>query len=314
CRRTPAPRRGGRSSGPMPRSTRGTSKGPTTAGAGGGASSRTTSWWCRTSRWRSCEMCRRRSTKKTAARSPSPGTGVSTTPGPGRWRSPGTCMGRAAPGASCSPTGSIGRPAPARSPGAATSGWCRNTPSCTPTGWSATRRWVRPDSLVTSTRPSGSSLRTAGAAALCVAAGLGWSLGSRTTAAAPPPPQGAPGPVPRVPLEVTGATRIEYDDATKRWTFSGARVVVVRGTLRVEAPEIGYGERAREVVLPRGGTVWTPTLEVGADRLAALLDTRHVTAEGHVVGRFAGEEPEGQRTRWGTFAADRVEADDRPDL
>ncbi|TMI80370.1 MAG: hypothetical protein E6H04_08745 [Bacillati bacterium ANGP1] len=169
--------------------------------------------------------------------------------------------------------------------------------------------------MVTSTRPSGSSLRTAGAAALCVAAGLGWSLGSRATAAAPPPPQGAPGPVPRVPLEVTGATRIEYDDATKRWTFSGARVVVVRGTLRVEAPEIGYSERAREIVLPRGGTVRTPTLEVGADRLAALLDTRHVTAEGHVVGRFAGDgEPGGQRTRWGTFAADRVEADDRPDL
>ena len=169
--------------------------------------------------------------------------------------------------------------------------------------------------MVTSTRPSGSSLRTAGAAALCVAVGLGWALGSRATAAAPPSPQGAPGPTPRVPLEVTGATRIEYDDATKRWTFSGARVVVVRGTLRVEAPEIGYSERAREVVLPRGGTVRTPTLEVGADRLAALLDTRHVTAEGHVVGRFAGDgEPGGQRTRWGTFAADRVEADDRPDL
>ena len=147
-----------------------------------------------------------------------------------------------------------------------------------------------------------------------MAAGLGWGLGSRA-AAAPPPPPGAPGSAPRLPLEVTGATRIEYDDPTKRWTFSGPRVVIVRGTLRVEAPEIAYSERAREVVLPRGGTVRTPTLEVGADRMAALLDARHVTAEGHVVGRFAGGSvPEGPPTRWGTFAADRVEADDRRDL
>jgi lipopolysaccharide export system protein LptA len=169
----------------------------------------------------------------------------------------------------------------------------------------------------------------AAAAALLIAAGLGWCPGSRATAAAPPPPRSGPSPgssphpgaapVPRPPLEVTGATRIEYDDGAKQWTFSGARVVIVRGTVRVEAPEIAYNERAREVVLPQGGTVLTPTLEVSADRMAALLDTRHVTAEGHVAGRFAGEEagpggsiPSGRG--WGTFTADRVEADDRSDL
>jgi len=110
---------------------------------------------------------------------------------------------------------------------------------------------------------------------------------------------------------VTGATRIEYDDAARLWTFSGPRVVIVRASVRVEAPEIAYSERVREVVLPVGGAVLTPTLEVTADRLATLLDARHVTAEGHVAGRFAEEAPE---KRWGTFSADRVEVDDRPDL
>jgi lipopolysaccharide assembly outer membrane protein LptD (OstA) len=121
-----------------------------------------------------------------------------------------------------------------------------------------------------------------------------------------------PGPAGRPSIEVTGATHIEYDDASQQWTFRGPRVVVVRGTTRVEAPEILYAERAREVTLPRGGTVATPTLEVTADRLAMQLQTRHVTADGHVSGRFS-DEGESQNT-WGTLTADRVVVDDRQDL
>ncbi|HYM90099.1 MAG TPA: hypothetical protein VEW91_00520, partial [bacterium] len=146
-------------------------------------------------------------------------------------------------------------------------------------------------------------MRAAAAAACLAAAGLGSHPGSPAAAAAQP--------AARPPLEVTGATRIEYDDAARRWTFTGPRVAIVRASVRVEAPEIVYSERAREVVLPQGGAVLTPTLEVTADRIATLLDARHVTAEGHVAGRFAEEAPE---KRWGTFSADRVEADDRPDL
>jgi lipopolysaccharide export system protein LptA len=127
---------------------------------------------------------------------------------------------------------------------------------------------------------------------------IGLSLWGSLAAAAP------------LPLEVTGATRIEYDDASQQWGFHGARVVVVRGTLRVEGPEIRYAERVREVTLPSRGTVSTPTLEVTADRLVANLQTRHITADGDVAGRFSDEE---EPRTWATFNAHRVEADDRPE-
>jgi len=112
-------------------------------------------------------------------------------------------------------------------------------------------------------------------------------------------------------VEVTGATRIEYDASARRWAFIGPRVVIVRASVWVEAGEIVYHELTREVVLSRDAAVFTPTLEVTADRMTSLLDAQHVTAEGHVAGRFAGEAPQ---QRWGTFSADRVEVDDRADL
>lgn len=150
---------------------------------------------------------------------------------------------------------------------------------------------------------------TGWATAAMLAAAAGWVAASPV--AAQPPAQGA-GPGGRPSIEVTGATHIEYDDASQQWVFRGARVAVVRGTTRLEAPEILYAERAREATLPRGGTVATPTLEVTADRLAMQLQTRHVTAEGSVSGRFT-DQGESQDT-WSTLTADRVVVDDRQDL
>jgi lipopolysaccharide export system protein LptA len=150
------------------------------------------------------------------------------------------------------------------------------------------------------------------AAVLTVAAAaLLWWSGPAAAAQSGPP--GA-APAGRPPLEVTGATRIEYDDASQQWVFAGPRVVVVRGTTRLEAPEMLYAERAREVTLPRGGTIATPTLEVTADRLVTDLQSRHVTADGHVSGRFSDEAPPYPQTTWGTFRADHVVVDDRQDL
>lgn len=169
---------------------------------------------------------------------------------------------------------------------------------------------------------TGASVATAVALA-AIAAGFAQAPGSWASAAGPPargapPGTGTPTPAGRSPLEVTGASRIEYDDASQQWMFLGARVVVVRGTVRVEAPEILYRERAREVVLPRGGAVVTPTLEVTADRIAAQLGSQHVVADGHVSGRFSnGDEPSPggpQQRVWTTFASDRLEADDRQEL
>ena len=147
--------------------------------------------------------------------------------------------------------------------------------------------------------------RTAAACLVTAAAALGRVPLPAAWAAPPPSPP---------TVEVTGATRIEYEDASQQWTFRGAPVVVYRGTTRIEAPVILYTEPTREVTLPDGGLVATPTLEVRADRIATNLASRHLTAEGHVAGRFTdenGSPPAPAASRdWGTFAADRAELDD----
>src|SRR6266550_6385487 len=130
------------------------------------------------------------------------------------------------------------------------------------------------------------------------------------------------------PIDVSGASTIEYEDATQEWVFRGAQVVIVRGTVRIEAPEIRYHAGARHIEVLGGGTISTPTFEVGADRIVAMLPTRHVMALGSVRGRFLSEaaaqgdaaaqgeaSPGGDaaQDRWATFSAETVEADDRPD-
>ncbi len=121
-----------------------------------------------------------------------------------------------------------------------------------------------------------------------------------------------PGPAargePRLPVDVTGATEIEFDAQTQQYTFRGPRVVVVRGTQRLEAPEIHYDAQKRAAVLPRGGTLTTPTMSLEGDQITADLGTRHFLAEGHVMGRFLDEGV------WTRLSAARLEADDRPDL
>ncbi len=143
------------------------------------------------------------------------------------------------------------------------------------------------------------------------AAGACFVIAAAVLGRVPLPAAGAAQPASPPTVEVTGATRIEYEDASQQWTFRGAPVIVSRGTTRIEAPLILYAERTREVTLPDGGLVATPTLEVRAERLATNLASRHLTAEGHVAGRFTDEE--GSSTapaEWGTFTADRVELDD----
>lgn len=140
-------------------------------------------------------------------------------------------------------------------------------------------------------------------------AAVGAVGGSQAGAAAPPALAAAPPASPArapLPVDVTGATVIEYDDRTQQYTFRGPRVVIVRGAQRLEAPEVLYNAAARRVDLPKGGTVSAPALEVSADRIVTDLAARHVEAEGRVAGRFLDEGV------WTSLAADRVVADDQP--
>jgi lipopolysaccharide export system protein LptA len=135
-----------------------------------------------------------------------------------------------------------------------------------------------------------------------------------TLAGVPRPVAAAPTPAVS-PIEVSGATRAEYDDAAQEWVFRGTRVVVVRGTLRIAAPLIRYNAVAHLLEVASRGTVTTPTLEVAADRMTASLATRHVTAAGNVAGRYEDgpAAPPAGPADWTTFSADAVELDDRPD-
>ncbi len=141
-------------------------------------------------------------------------------------------------------------------------------------------------------------------AVLVMAAWPGASASAQTAAPAQTPtPAQAPAPV-----DVTGATQIEYDGQTQQYVFRGPRVVVVRGTQRLEAPEIQYDAEKRVAILPRGGILTTPTMSLEGDQITADLGTRHFLGEGRVAGRFLDEGV------WTSLHAARVEADDRPDL
>jgi lipopolysaccharide export system protein LptA len=129
-----------------------------------------------------------------------------------------------------------------------------------------------------------------------------------SAAAAPSTETSSPGSPPaRLPVDVTGATRIEYDAATQQYTFQGPRVVIVRGTERLEAPVVVYDAASRRASLPEGGTVSTPTMSLGADQMTVDLGIRHILAEGHVTARFLDQGV------WTALTAGRAEADDRPE-
>src|SRR6266513_3386918 len=121
-----------------------------------------------------------------------------------------------------------------------------------------------------------SRLKVIGVALIVVGLGCLPDSGALAAPAAGPRPPAPP------QIDVSGASTNEYDDATQEWVFRGARVVIVRGTVRIEAPEILYHAGARHIEVLGGGTISTPTFEVGADRIVAMLPTRHVTASGSV--------------------------------
>jgi len=155
------------------------------------------------------------------------------------------------------------------------------------------------------------------ALACLAAAGLSWLAPSGMAQAPQPSPNGGKqGPI---PVQISGASRIEYDDASQAWLFRGQRVIVTRDTMRLEAPEVRYNGQARRFEMPQRGTFSMPTLEVTADQISANLAERHATAVGQVTGRFRLFAPpahaaEGADPPWTTFQADQMEADDRSDL
>jgi len=147
------------------------------------------------------------------------------------------------------------------------------------------------------------------AAALIALALLAWGVpGVFVTApASAQTPAAPPSGAPSLPVDVTGATEIEYDAATEQYTFRGPQVVVTRGDERLVAPVVLYAGTTRRVELPERGTVSTPAEELSADHIVAELSARHLVADGRADGKFLDQ------GAWTSLAADRLEVRDQGD-
>lgn len=93
-------------------------------------------------------------------------------------------------------------------------------------------------------------------------------------------------------LEVTGATYVEFDEASGLWQLRGSPVVVTRGPKTIRAPEMTYDGRG-QVVRGTGGVTYTD----GASSLTAAVVTvwlreERLLAEGQVAAVLREEQRE----------------------
>lgn len=102
--------------------------------------------------------------------------------------------------------------------------------------------------------------------------------------ASPAAAQVRPTPAP-LPIEVSGATRLEYNDSTGILQAEGAPVSVTRGRTVVRASRIRYDARARTIVASGGVELTDPGLSLRADDAEFRLSDDRVRANGNVVMR-----------------------------
>ena len=103
-------------------------------------------------------------------------------------------------------------------------------------------------------------------------------------AASPALAQAPPGP-PRPPIEVTGATLIEYDDTTGVLRAEGSPVVFTRGQTVVRAPRLRYDTRARIATASGGVEVTEPGLYLRAQDTELRMTDDRIRMSGDVQVR-----------------------------
>ncbi|MDR7522295.1 MAG: hypothetical protein QN168_07525 [Armatimonadota bacterium] len=100
-----------------------------------------------------------------------------------------------------------------------------------------------------------------------------WLLGSG----------GPAGGQPALPIEVTGATFLEYDDRTGHLRAEGAPVVVTRGRTTLRAPRVRYEARTQVALATGGVTAEEPGLTVRAEEAEFRFADDRFRAWGGVV-------------------------------
>jgi lipopolysaccharide export system protein LptA len=103
-----------------------------------------------------------------------------------------------------------------------------------------------------------------------------WAL-ARTLAF----PAGAAVQAPSV-VEITGASRAEFDEATGVWTVEGQPATVTRGRTVLRAPRIRYDQRSRIVTADGGAELTEPGIRLAAETAEYRLSDEQIRAAGQV--------------------------------
>jgi lipopolysaccharide export system protein LptA len=90
--------------------------------------------------------------------------------------------------------------------------------------------------------------------------------------------------VPSPPIDVTGATFVEFDDSTGIWMLRGSPVAVTRGATTVRAPAMAYDSRQQIVRATGGVTYADPAATFSSAQATVWLQEERLLAEGDVSG------------------------------
>lgn len=109
-------------------------------------------------------------------------------------------------------------------------------------------------------------------------------------AAVPPAAHGVTGQAPPPLIEVTGATRVEFDDATGVWELQGAPVIIARGLVILRAPAVRYDTKQQQVTAWGGVSYDDELLAVSAANVTVWVQEERAIAEGDVTAVYRGGE------------------------
>lgn len=92
----------------------------------------------------------------------------------------------------------------------------------------------------------------------------------------------APAAAQRPPIEISGATYSEFDDASGVWLMRGNPVVATRGAITVRAPLLRYDSRQQVVYATGGASYADAAVSVNAAQVTLWAQEERAVAEGDV--------------------------------